>query len=461
MTTVPLRVLMFGWEFPPAEAGGLATATLGLVKGLLRANASVTLVVPFPIERTTVPGLRIVSTARRFQRSRLARLGAVVTEGEHWRIWRVPAPLSAYAGAVSAIDQERLPGAQRIADTEAESRDTVAGTSGTGHVYGPNLMADVDRFADLGALLAEDEPHDVIATHDWITFGAGMRAAEASGRPMVAHIHATELDRSGGVWLNPAIMERERIGLRSAAHVISTSRVLARRVMQTYDVPEDRISIVPLGIDHNTQSWTHSRAPSPFRTGRTVLFLGRLMHQKAPDRFIEMARRVSDFLPETHFVIAGTGDLMPSVIERAAELGLADRVHFTGPLHGPDVRRAFGIADVCVMPSVAEPFGLVALESVRAGTPCIVPRDSGVAEVLRNVLKVDFWDIDEMANKVVAILRHAALHDELRDRGAAELGEERFELDAQGRATLAVYERVVRASAGALAGAADRPDNSD
>jgi glycosyltransferase involved in cell wall biosynthesis len=145
-------------------------------------------------------------------------------------------------------------------------------------------------------------------------------------------------------------------------------------------------------------------------------------------------------------VIAGTGDLMPHIIERAVELGLAERVHFTGALRGADVKHAFGMADVCVMPSLSEPFGLVALESLRAGTPCIVPRDAGVAEVLRNVFKVESWDVEEMTDKIVALIRYPELLAELRDRATAELQEERFGLELPARRTRAVYERVIRES---------------
>jgi len=443
---------MFGWEFPPAEAGGLATATLGLVKGLLRAHVEVTLVVPFRITAPTVPGLRLLSAARRFRRTRRANVTASRTGDARWRLLRVEAALNPYGGVTSDAEHQRIPGAMTDATFAVDTGDTMAGTSGAGHLYGANLMDDVDRFADVASVLADEEPHDVIVTHDWITFGAGARASAVSGRPMVAHIHATELDRCGPTWVNPTIMDRERAGLHAAAQVISTSRMLTRRVVEAYQVPSDRITIVPLGIEHYPESWTEVRVPSPFGSGPTVLFLGRVTHQKAPDRFIEVARRVSDFLPNAHFVVAGAGDLLPSVIEHAVAIGLADRVHFTGPLHGRDVRHAFGMADVCVMPSVAEPFGLVALESLRAGTPCIVPKDSGVAEVLRNVLKVDFWDVEEMANKIIAVLRYAALHDELQERGAAELHEERFGLDVQGRRTIAVYERAMQAALPAPAG---------
>jgi glycogen synthase len=446
---------MFGWEFPPAQAGGLATATLGLVKGLLRSNVDVTLVVPFPIDAPTVPGLRLVSTARTFRRTRRSRSTLWSAADDRLRVWRVPAPLHAYGGLAGAPGQRsrHIPGARTSATGEAAVTDVLEGTSPESSVYGANLMTDVERFAEVAAVIAEEEPHDVIDTHDWITFAAGMHAAAASGRPLVAHIHATEMDRSGE-WINPAIAVREREGMHAAERVISTSRVLARRVMEVYGVPRERIDIVPLGIDYREEPWTASRVSNPFGTAPVVLFLGRVTHQKGPERFIEVARRVVDFVPDAHFVVAGAGDLLPHVIERTVELGLAERVHFTGALRGQDVRHAFGMSDVCVMPSVSEPFGLVALESLRAGTPCIVSRESGVAEVVRNLFKVDAWDVEEMTNKIVALIRYPALLAELRDNGFAELREERFGLELPGRRTRDVYERVLRTRAASVAASA-------
>jgi glycosyltransferase involved in cell wall biosynthesis len=433
---------MFGWEFPPAQAGGLATATLGLVKGLLRNNTDVTLVVPFPISAPTVAGLRLVSTAREFRRMRSGSVTVWGTADERLRVWRIPAPLSPYGGLMHDAASWRGRGYPTQVIENGVVVDVVPGTSGADNVYGANLMSDVERFADVAMAIAEEEPHDIVDTHDWITYPAGIRASDTSGRPLVAHIHATELDRSGE-WVNPVIAEHEHAGLHAADRVISTSRVLAQRVTHAYGVSRDLIDIIPLGIDHHEEPWAASRYPSPFGTAPVVLFLGRLTHQKGPDRFVEIARRVADFLPRAQFVIAGAGDLLPYVVERAVELGLAERVHFTGALRGQEVRHAFGIADVCVMPSVSEPFGLVALESLRYGTPCIVPRESGVAEVLRNTFKIDSWDVEEMTDKIVALLRYPELHDELRDRGAAELREDRFGIEEPARRTIGVYERVV------------------
>jgi len=286
----------------------------------------------------------------------------------------------------------------------------------------------------------------VIDAHDWITFRAGLRAREASGRPLVVHIHATEFDRSGP-GANPVIAEREREGLRGADLVISNSHVLRRQVVQHFGVSADRVSVVHWGVDDEFPRWKGE--PSVFSAGQPiVLFLGRVTRQKGPDHFINVAGRVARYVPTARFVVAGTGDLLPATIERSVELGIADRVHFAGPLSGAEIDRAFRLASVCVMPSVSEPFGLVALESLRSGTPCIVPRDAGVSEVLRNAFKVDFWDVDEMTNKVVAILRHPELRTELSERGKAELGDRVFSLDEPARLTERVYRRAVTQPSG-------------
>jgi glycosyltransferase involved in cell wall biosynthesis len=405
-----MRVLMFGWEFPPYSAGGLATATHGLVKGLLRRGVDVTLVVPFPVEGSSLPALRLVSAAR------LARLRRV----------RVPSPLTAYGTEEDYV---------------ATYRERVAGTAGAA-VYGRNLFDEVERLAAVAGEIAVMEPHDVIHVHDWITYRAGMRAREASGRPLVAHIHATEFDRTGDA-PNDEIAHREWEGLTAADHVISNSHTLKQQVTRRYAIPADKITVVHWGIDEEQQRWDgHQASPLPPREP-VVLFLGRVTRQKGPDYFIEVARRVVDFVPEARFVVAGTGDMVPRIIERTVELGLSERVHFAGAVGGPDVDRAFRMASVCVMPSVSEPFGLVALESLRAGTPCIVPRISGVAEVLRNTFKVDFWDVEEMTNKIVAILQHPELHGELSELGRAEVTRPRFSLDEPARLTEEVYRRAV------------------
>jgi glycosyltransferase involved in cell wall biosynthesis len=316
-----MRVLMFGWEFPPFQAGGLATATLGLVKGLLQRGIEVTLVVPFSLSAgSDVPSLRIVSAAD-------PRPGL--------RSIRIDSPLLPYAGA---------------AEYEVLAANESGGTRG-GAVYGADLFAEVARYAAIAEQIAREEPHDLIDTHDWITFEAGRRARAVSGKPLVAHIHATEYDRCGGPG-NPEIHRREAEGMLLADRVVSNSAMLKTQVVERYGIPADKIDVVHFGID--TADAPAPLDDVPVARGRpTVLFLGRVTRQKGPEYFVEVARRVADHVPQAEFILAGTGDLLPRVIERAVELDLADRMHFAGAVKGTEVDRLYRAADVCVMPSVS------------------------------------------------------------------------------------------------------------
>lgn len=405
-----MKILMFGWEFPPYKAGGLATATLGLVKGLLQRN-EVTLVVPFPVEKNDLAGLQLRSAAAGFQGLKTRR---------------IPSPLMPYMTA---------------SEYSSGYAQSVPGTSGA-TLYGENLFDEVERFAQVASALAVEEVHDVINAHDWMTYPAGLTAQQASGRPLVVHIHATEFDRSGDT-PNSEICHREWAGLSGATLIIANSQYLKRQVIRHYQIPAEKIYVVHWGVEAERLEY-HLPPSSSFSSQEpVVLFLGRVTRQKGPDYFVEMARRVADYVPTAHFIVAGSGDMLPQIIERAVELGLAERVHFAGPLQGEEVYRAFRTANVCVMPSVSEPFGLVALESVKSGTPCLVPRESGVAEVLQNALKVDFWDIDDMADKIISLLEHTELHDELSERGLAEASSARFGLDEPAQQTTAVYQRAI------------------
>lgn len=410
---------MFGWEFPPFQAGGLATATVGLVKGLLRTQTAVTLVVPFPAEGSPLPDLRVVS--------------ADGPASEDLVVHRIPSPMTPYGGI-----QEY----QEIFSTIRQS------PAKTGAVYGADLFSEVARYASLAGGIAGHEPHDVIDTHDWIAFAAGVEARRASGKPLIAHIHATEFDRAGDA-ANPEICRRELEGMTAADRVVANSHAIKRVCVGRYGIPAEKIDVVHWGIDGDA---FESDAPreQPFspstgasRRGRVpiVLFLGRVTRQKGPDYFIETAAQVAKHVPETKFIVAGQGDMLPWLIRRAAELGIADRVHFAGGVGGKDVQRLYRMADVCVMPSVSEPFGLVALESLRNGTPCIIPRTAGVAEAVVNAFKVDFWDTQEMTNQIVALIRYPVLRDELGKNGHAELSLPRFNLEEPARLTARSYRR--------------------
>ena len=257
----------------------------------------------------------------------------------------------------------------------------------------------------------------------------------------MVHIHATEFDRTGG---NPdqTISKIEHQGLDEADLVIANSNFTKNNVIQHYKINPKKIRVVHWGIDD--EYGTGERYTSPLNQhDKIVLFLGRVTLQKGPDYFIEVAKKVTDYYPNVKFVVAGEGDMLPRTIQRAAELGISHKVVFTGFLNGKDVNKAFQTADLYIMPSVSEPFGLVALEALRNKTPILISKQSGVSEVVNHALKADFWDINEMTNKIVNVLRYKELQQELANNGYSET--KRFNLDEPARQCIAAYKEVLAA----------------
>jgi glycogen(starch) synthase len=284
--------------------------------------------------------------------------------------------------------------------------------------YDGDLVAKVHAYADRCVGITRRELFDVVHAHDWMTFPAAMAIAEFSGRPMVAHIHATEFDRSGEQG-NSFVYDIERRGMHAATRVIAVSERTKQIIVQRYGVPEWKVVVVHNGIESRR---THPRRPRTPHREKVVLFLGRITRQKGPEYFIRAAARVAERIRDVRFVVAGTGDQLPHIMRLADQLGLKDRVEFKGFLHGSEVDRAYEMADVYAMPSVSEPFGLTALEAVRHGVPVVLSKESGAAEVLRRgTLKVDSWDVEMMAKMIVSVLKYPALAETLRRASAAEI----------------------------------------
>ena len=258
---------------------------------------------------------------------------------------------------------------------------------------------------------------DVIHAHDWMTYPAGMALARITGKPLVTHIHSTEFDRSGE-HVNQGVYDIERRGMHAAIRVVAVSQLTKNIVAQRYAVEPDKIDVCYNGIESNG-------GPAPgtevAAKDRIVLFLGRITMQKGPEYFVAAAKKVLEKIPDVKFFVAGSGDMARRMIEQAAELGIGHKILFTGFLRGKDVERIFRMADLYVMPSVSEPFGIAPLEAISQGTPALISKQSGVSEVLSHALKVDFWDVDEMANKIIAILRHPPLSATLKQHGPMEL----------------------------------------
>ncbi|MBL8990397.1 MAG: glycosyltransferase family 4 protein, partial [Phycisphaerae bacterium] len=322
------------------------------------------------------------------------------------------------------------------------------GAGGAGAHYQGDLISASERYARMVLALTRGERFDVVHAHDWLTFPAGIAAARATGRPLVVHVHSTEFDRAGD-GVNQRVYEIERRGMVSAMRVICVSELTKGIVVRRYGIDASRVDVVYNGIE-NSRLQPH--AGDRIQKGdRIVLFLGRITMQKGPEYFIAAAKKVLEKVPEAKFIVAGSGDMELRMVELAAEMGIGHRVLFTGFLRGADVDRVYRMADCYVMPSVSEPFGIAPLEAIRNDVPTIISKQSGVSEVLTHALKVDFWDTHEIANKIVAVLRHPPLGQTLRQHGALEL--HRLTWEGAAKACEQTYSRALEAQGKPLAAA--------
>lgn len=473
-----MRIVMLGWEFPPFIAGGLGVACHGLTKALDRRGHEILFVLPRPVDRSHASHVKLFSPEGRpivqgvvgpsgqpiwgvgsvLEEAGLpkdAKFGVGHTAGfGHTTFVGVSAGFrSPYrSGGAAVAAKRRGRGAPRAAGDPAtddlidelvdemldfpEQQHAAAehgggatfGTTGAGKGYQGDLFAEAERYARLVVALLRHEKFDLIHAHDWLTFPAGQALARVTGKPLLVHVHSTEFDRSGEN-VNQRVYDIERRGMHSAMRVLCVSDYTKSIVTSRYAMDTSQVDVVYNGID------AEGLQPRPgmeiSRKDKIVLFLGRITMQKGPEYFIAAAKRVLEKVPEAKFIMAGSGDMELRMIELAAQLGIGHRVLFTGFLRGGDVNRVLAMADCYVMPSVSEPFGIAPLEAMRADVPTIISKTSGVSEVLTHTLKVDFWDIDEMANKIVAVLRHPPLGQTLREHGSVELRRLTWDQSAQ------------------------------
>jgi glycosyltransferase involved in cell wall biosynthesis len=315
---------------------------------------------------------------------------------------------------------------------------------GPGAQYEGDLFTEVQRYANLAAQVAAAEDFDLVHAHDWMTYLAGIAAADLSGKPLVVHVHSTEFDRSG-LNVNQRVYDIERAGMHRANQIIAVSHLTRSIILRHYGVDPRKVEVVYNGIDDNGPAEGEFLPPIE-RDEKIVLFLGRITMQKGPEYFLAAAKRVLEVMENVRFIMAGSGDMIRRMIELAAGMGIGHKVLFTGFLRGDDVRRVFRMADLYVMPSVSEPFGIAPLEALANDVPVLISKQSGVSEVLTHALKVDFWDVDEMANKILAVLRHPPLHATLRDHGRIEV--RRLTWLDSAKNCMSVYERAVAETRG-------------
>ncbi|MFW5990882.1 MAG: glycosyltransferase family 4 protein [Candidatus Nanoarchaeia archaeon] len=389
-----MKILMLGWEFPPFNAGGLGTACHGLTKAMNNYDVDITFVLPkmlgdFNPEDSHV---NVVVADNVFLRNK------------HFKIKAINSLLGEYT--TSQKYKERL---ARYKFLE------MSRNSSCGSLYGDDLFEEIGRYADKVKAISSVDEYDVIHAHDWMTYKAGIKAKEETGKPLVVHIHATEFDRTCGN-PNQAVYDQEREGFHKADKIIAVSNFTKEKVVQHYGVPPQKVEVVHNGVDFQKEE-----KPAPPKPGKTVLYLGRMTMQKGPDYFLEAAKKVVDFDSSVRFVMAGEGDMETYLIERAAELGIAKNMLFAGFLRGEDIDRAYKIADLFVMPSVSEPFGITPLEAMRNNTPCIISKSSGVSEVVKHCFKVDFWDINMTSNMIIAALNYKTMHNMMSKKGFEEV----------------------------------------
>ena len=401
---------MFGWEFPPFSSGGLGTACHGLTKGLSNNGTEVTFVIPKAPENASCSHVKL--------------LVADGLKNMSFRKIEISSTLVPYVSSEYYKEQ-------------VFSRLARLGKGNHGAIYGKNLFEEVMRYSQQARIIAENEEFDVIHAHDWMTYRAGIEAKKVSGKPLVLHIHATEFDRTGG-HPNQAVYDLEREGFHACDRIIAVSNYTKNMVVKHYAVPESKVKVVHNAVEFRTPAKKPHRLSD---TDKIVLFLGRITIQKGPDYFLDAAKKVLDRESNVKFVVAGSGDMEGYMIERAAQLGIANKVLFTGFLSGNDVDKAYQMAHLYVMPSVSEPFGIAPLESLRNQTPVLISKQSGVSEVLQNAMKVDFWDTDQMANKIIASVKYPALHNTLRDEGINEL--QKFSWDDSATRCIEVYHSVL------------------
>jgi glycosyltransferase involved in cell wall biosynthesis len=389
---------MFGWEFPPHVAGGLATACYGLTKGLAQHNVDMIFVVPKAYGDEDQRATRIVAAED------VEFSGTTLELAELWRHLIYIEAGSNIAPYLSPEEYERL--------IQSDAR---TGTiSHTSHFrrrfkfaggYKQNLMEEVAAYALLAHTIGQQYMFDVIHAHDWLTYMAGITAKRVSGKPLVIHVHATEFDRSGEN-VNQMVFDIEKRGMQEADLVITVSNLTRNIVINRYGIDSSKVITVHNAVDFSASEFEHVERGTD---EKIVTFLGRITYQKGPDYFVEAAYKVLKRCSNVRFVMAGSGDMLNRMIRRVAKLGIADKFNFTGFLRGADVQHMFALSDVYVMPSVSEPFGISPLEAMRSNVPTIISKQSGVAEVLQHAIKLDFWDVDAMADAIYGILNYPAL----------------------------------------------------
>ena len=408
-----MNVLMFGWEFPPNISGGLGTACYGIVKGLSECqDVNITFVIPKSQgNELSAKNLQLISADQ-------VNVGHETLPVSNWRnvsFLQVQSKLVPYL--TPEVFSEQV---QELTTEEEFSENKPLGIrikfSGK---YGPNLFDEINNYTIVAKTIASENHFELIHAHDWLTFPAAIAAKKISGKPLIIHVHSTDFDRSGGA-INPDIFAIEKQGMEEADKIIVVSNRIKHRLTEQYHIPSEKITTIYNGIETAADQVGDNHYRSHKK--KIVTFLGRITIQKGPEYFVDVARMVIERMKNVHFVMAGNGELRNKIIELSARYGISHRVHFTGFLNGAEVTEMLHRSDLFIMPSVSEPFGIAPLEAMQANVPVIISLQSGVSEVIRNVIKTDFWDVHAMADAVHGILKYKKLTEMLIAEGKQEVG---------------------------------------
>lgn len=401
-----MKALMFGWEFPPHILGGLGTASYGLTRGMAEQHdMELVFVIPKPHGDEDQSFLKIVGACN----------VPVVWKENDWnhinnRIGHMMHP-DEYFWLRNGIKYDY----SRIYTNDLGCIDF----SGR---YPDNLIEEISNYEAVASVLAHQMQFDIIHSHDWLTYPAGVFAKQITGKPLVVHVHATDFDRSRGQ-VNPTVYAIEKRGMDNADHIITVSNLTRKIVIEKYHQDPRKVTTVHNAVEPLPDAELFTKTQ---RRDKVVTFLGRITMQKGPEYFVEAAHRVLQKTDGVRFVMAGSGDMMNAMIDLAAKRGIADRFHFTGFLKGRQVHEMLAESDVYIMPSVSEPFGISPLEAMQVGTPSIISKQSGCAEILTHAIKTDYWDIDAMADAIYSIVKYPAMYDSLRNLGRDEVNNIRW-----------------------------------
>ncbi len=402
-----MKILMFGWEFPPFNSGGLGVACFGLTQALSNLGTEITFVLPKKID------------------ARANFMKILFANNKKINLVEINSLLKAYQTSYSYINDF------------SNSNDKN---------YGSTLISEVERYASVATEIATSTNFDIIHAHDWLSTLAGIKSKEVSGKPLITHIHATEIDRGGGKGVNPQVFSIEKKAVDYSDKVIAVSNLTKDILRNFYDADNSKVEVVHNGLikfeEKNQNNNLYDGLKQYKENGYSiVLFVGRITLSKGPDYFIKAAQKVLQYNPKTMFIIAGSGDMEKKIIMDVAKAGISDKVLFAGFVRGAELSGLYALADLFVMPSVSEPFGLTALEALSEKTPILISKQSGVGEVVSNALRCDFWDVDDMTDKILGVIQFKSLKNQLGNLGRNEaLG---CTWDKAAQKTIKIYENLL------------------